>query len=102
MEPSYRGFYKNGRLARLEKDTTRDGHMDLRIFYDTSKKNEVILKEEKDLNGDGAIDLWSYYEKGRLVRRDVSAIGLEHLRAQGNESGPPSAPELPTQESPKS
>ena len=32
-----------------------------------------------DLNSDGIPDLWSYFENGRLVRRDVSAVGLEIL-----------------------
>ena len=43
------------------------------------------MKKETDLNADGAIDLWSYYEAGRLVRRDVSATGLEVMakRDQG-------------------
>ncbi len=40
---------------------------------------EIVVKEERDLNGDGVPDLWSYFENGRLVRRDVSAVGLEIL-----------------------
>jgi hypothetical protein len=41
-----------------------------------------VLKEERDLNGDGIPDLWSYYNHGKLVRRDVSAAGLELLSQQ--------------------
>ena len=81
-QPSFRAIYQNGRLARVEKDLNRDGKMDLWIYYDTTKEGEVVLREEKDLNGDGAVDLWSYYEDGRLVRRDVSGVGLEILSKQ--------------------
>jgi len=81
-QPSYRAIYQNGRLARVEKDLNHDGKMSLWIYYDTTKEGEVVLREEKDLNGDGAVDLWSYYEGGRLVRRDVSAVGLEILSKQ--------------------
>jgi len=76
---TYRAVYENGRLARLEKDTDGNGRMNLWVYYDTTKDGEVISKEERDLNGDGVADLWSYYDNGRLVRRDVSAIGLEIL-----------------------
>ena len=81
-QPSFRAIYRNGRLARVEKDLDRDGKMDLWIYYDTAKDGEVVLREERDLNGDGAVDLWSYYEAGRLVRRDVSNVGLEILSKQ--------------------
>jgi hypothetical protein len=79
---TYRAVYENGRLARLEKDANGSGKMSLWVYYDTAKEGEVVSKEERDLNGDGAADLWSYYENGRLVRRDVSAIGLEILSKQ--------------------
>lgn len=75
--PSYRAFYQNGKITMVERDTDRDGRVDQRIYYDAASAGELVLKEEVDLNGDGAIDLWSYYEGGRLVRRDVSATGLE-------------------------
>lgn len=90
--PSFRATYQNGRLAKVEKDLDRGGKIDLWIYYDTTKDQELVLKEEKDLNGDGAIDLWSYYENGRLVRRDVSAVGLQVLSAQ--EKPPPEASSL--------
>jgi hypothetical protein len=79
---TYRAVYENGRLVRLEKDANGSGRMSLWVFYDTAKEGEVVSKEERDLNGDGVADLWSYYENGRLVRRDVSAIGLELLSKQ--------------------
>ena len=48
-------------------------------------------------NSDGAVDLWSYYEGGRLVQRDVSAVGLEHLSEQEEppEVAPPHDPSPP-------
>jgi hypothetical protein len=64
-------------VAKVERDTDGDGKLDLWVYYDPEKNGEVVLKEEKDLNGDGAADLWSFYESGRLVRRDLSAAGLE-------------------------
>jgi hypothetical protein len=79
---SYRATYKNGRLSKVEKETGSTSRTDLWIYYDTSQDGEVVTKEERDLNGDGIPDLWSYFENGRLVRRDVSAIGLESLSKQ--------------------
>lgn len=79
---SYRGFYQNGRLAKVEEDTTDHGRPDRWIYYDTTKDGEVVLKEERDLNGDGAVDLWTYFENGRMVRRDLSATGLQLLTEQ--------------------
>jgi antitoxin component YwqK of YwqJK toxin-antitoxin module len=76
---TYRAIYQNGRLAKVEKDTSASGRADLWIYYDASTDGEIVLKEERDLNGDGIADLWSYYENGRLIRRDVSAAGLEIL-----------------------
>ena len=79
---TYRANYQNGRIAKAEKDSTGGGRPDLWIYYDSSRDGEVVVKEERDLNGDGVADLWSYYENGRLVRRDVSAIGMEILAQQ--------------------
>jgi hypothetical protein len=79
---SFRALYQNGRRAKVEEDTSGGGKTDLWIYYDTSKDGEIVLKKERDLNGDGTVDLWSYYENGRLIRRDVSAIGLELLSKQ--------------------
>jgi hypothetical protein len=79
---TYRASYQNGRIAKVEKDTTGSGRPDLWIYYDSSRDGEVVVKEERDLNGDGVADLWSYFDNGRLVRRDVSAIGLEILSKQ--------------------
>jgi hypothetical protein len=76
---TYRATYADGRLARVERETNGSGRTDLWVYYDTTRETEVVIKEEKDLNGDGAVDLWSHYDNGRLVRRDVSAVGLEIL-----------------------
>jgi hypothetical protein len=76
---TYRATYQNGRLAKVEKDTSGSGRPDLWIYYDASRDGEIIVKEERDLNGDGITDLWTYYENGRIVRRDVNAAGLEIL-----------------------
>jgi len=76
---SFRAIYQNGRRAKLEEDASGRGKTDHWTYYDTTKDGEIVLKEESDLNGDGSVDLWSYYENGRLVRRDVSAVGLEIL-----------------------
>ena len=76
---SFRAIYQNGRRAKVEEDTNGAGKTDHWVYYDTSKDGEIVLKEERDLNGDGLVDLWSYYENGRLVRRDLSAVGLEFL-----------------------
>jgi len=79
---TYRATYQNGRLAKVEKDSNGHGRSDLWVYYDTTREGDIITKEERDLNGDGIADLWSYFESGRLVRRDVSAIGLEILSKQ--------------------
>jgi hypothetical protein len=76
---TYRAIYQNGRLAKIEKDTSGSGRPDLWVYYDPSKDGEIVVKEERDLNADGIADIWTYYENGRLVRRDVSAVGLEIL-----------------------
>jgi antitoxin component YwqK of YwqJK toxin-antitoxin module len=79
---SFRALYQNGRRAKLERDTNDRGKIDHWIYYDATQDGEIVLKEERDLNGDGVVDLWSYYENGRLVRRDVSALGVELLSKQ--------------------
>jgi hypothetical protein len=79
---SFRALYQNGRRTKLERDTNDRGKIDQWIYYDATQDGEIVLKEERDLNGDGVVDLWSYYENGRLVRRDVSAVGAELLSKQ--------------------
>jgi hypothetical protein len=79
---SYRAIYQNGRLAQIERDTRGEGQIDFWIHYDTNRAEEIVIKDEKDMNGDGIADLWTYYENGRVVRRDVSAVGLELLAKQ--------------------
>jgi hypothetical protein len=79
---TYRATYENGRLAKVERETSGGGRTDYWIHYDTAKDGEIVIKEEKDLNNDGSPDVWSYYDNGRLVRRDVSAVGLAVLYQQ--------------------
>jgi len=87
---SLRVLYQNGRRFKVEEDSSGSGKIDHWIYYDTSADGEIVLKEERDLNGDGVVDLWAYYENGRLVRRDVSAVGLELASKQ--DEFPPSPP----------
>ena len=93
-QPNYRALYTNGRLAKVEKDLNQDGKMDLWIYYDTNQDREVRVKEERDLNSNGGVDVWSYYEDDRLVRRDVSTVGLDYLLNQ--EKGLPDSPPTST------
>ena len=93
--PSFRAFYEAGRLAKVEKDLNGNGQMDLWITYETEQSNEVVVKEERDLNGNGAVDIWSFYENGRLVRRDVSSVGLAHLMKQEKNLPDPTPEPLP-------
>jgi hypothetical protein len=86
---SFRAIYQNGRRAKIEEDTSRRGKIDHWIYFDSSKDGEIVLKEERDLNGDGVVDLWAYYEDGRLVRRDVNAVGVEFLSKQDRLPFPP-------------
>jgi antitoxin component YwqK of YwqJK toxin-antitoxin module len=79
---SFRAIYQNGRRAKVEEDTSGRGKIDQWIYFDSSRDGEIVLKEERDLNGDGVVDLWAYYEDGRLVRRDVNAVGAELLSKQ--------------------
>jgi hypothetical protein len=79
---TYRAIYQNGKLARVEKDTLGNGRPDTWIYFDPSKEGDVVAKEERDLSGRGVPDLWTYYENGHVVRRDVSAAGLEVLSKQ--------------------
>ncbi|MGH7835882.1 MAG: hypothetical protein ACREQK_19720 [Candidatus Binatia bacterium] len=92
---TFRAYYQNGRVVKVERDTDRDGKLDLWVYYDPEKNGEVALKEEKDLNGDGVADLWSFYENGQLVRRDLSAAGLDVMSKleKRDFSLPPEAPE---------
>ena len=95
---TYRASYDTGRLAKVERDTTGQGRTNLWRYYDPAQEGELLLKEEQDLNGDGSPDLWSYFENGRLVRRDVNAIGLEAVSKQdalGDQQANSSADPIP-------
>jgi hypothetical protein len=86
---SFRAIYQNGRRAKIEEDKSGRGKIDNWIYFDSNKDGEIVLKEERDLDGDGVVDLWSYYEDGRLVRRDVNAVGEELLSEQDRLPIPP-------------
>jgi len=86
---TFRVLYQKGRRAKLEEDSSGTGKIDHWIYYDTSADGEIVLKEERDLNGDGVADLWAYYQNGRLVRQDVSAVGMELLSKQDGVPSPP-------------
>jgi hypothetical protein len=88
---TYRGTYENGRIAKVERDTAGRGRPDLWLYYDATREGDILVKEERDLNGDGTPDIWTYYENGRVVRRDVSAAGLEVLSKQEQIQIPPIA-----------
>jgi hypothetical protein len=79
---SYRAYYEDGRVAKVERETRGNGRADVWITYDTTSADQLVLKEERDLNGDGFPDLWCHYDGGRLVRRDLNAIGLELFSKQ--------------------
>lgn len=85
---TYRGTYENGRVAKVERDTAGRGRPDLWVYYDTSQDGQIVVKEERDINGDGIADIWTYFENGRMVRRDVSATGLEVLSKQEQVQAP--------------
>jgi hypothetical protein len=89
---SLRVLYQNGRRFKVEEDSSGSGKIDHWIYYDISADGEIVLKEERDLNGDGVADLWAYYQNGRLVRQDVSAVGMEVLAKQ--DQLPVSSPEV--------
>jgi len=63
------------------------------LNYEVAKKELPMgYSGPFDLNGDGVADLWTYYENGRLVRRDVSAVGLEILSQKDQLPSPPAVP----------
>lgn len=93
--PTYRALYQDGRLVKVEKDSNRDGRVDTWSYYDPKANTETVVREERDFNSDGGIDLWSYYESGRLVRRDVSEVGMQHLSAKEQAANTPSQAAMP-------
>ena len=90
---NYRAIYQNGRLAKVEKNSNGNGKTERWIYYDTSRTEEIVIREEQDLNGDGIIDMWSHYESGRLVRRDLSAVGLELVSPKDARTAASAAPQ---------
>lgn len=49
-------YLENGKLLRVELDTTNHGKLDTWDFYDSASGKRV--KRERDSNGDGRIDQW--------------------------------------------
>ncbi len=94
--PTYRALYEDGRLAKVEEDLDRDGRVDSWSYYDPKVSAETVVREERDFNRDGGVDLWSYYESGRLVRRDVSEVGMQHLSAKEQAANAPSQASVPS------
>ena len=62
--------------VRIERDNNGDGSMDLIEIYAAVSGPRTLLRREEDRDADGRIDITSIYEKGRLVRREISAPAL--------------------------
>jgi hypothetical protein len=69
-------YFEHGRVARLEQDSTGDGRVDTKIFYEAG----VAVRTERDLAGRSTAetwqpDRWEYFEDGRLVRMGTDIDG---------------------------
>jgi hypothetical protein len=65
-----------GTIRRLDYDTDRDGHFDMRAYLENCR----TVRIESDGNGDGVIDRWEYYRAdGQLDRLGTSSAsdGIE-------------------------
>jgi hypothetical protein len=59
-----------GTIRRLDYDTDRDGHVDMRAYLENGR----TVRIEADGNGDGVIDRWEYYRAdGQLDRLGTSS-----------------------------
>jgi len=59
-----------GTIRRLDYDTDRDGHIDMRAYLENGR----TVRIEADGNGDGVIDRWEYYRAdGQLDRLGTSS-----------------------------
>ena len=59
-----------GTIKRLDYDTDRDGHVDMRAYLENGR----TVRIEADGNGDGIIDRWEYYRAdGQLDRLGTSS-----------------------------
>lgn len=70
--------FTNGRITLREVDTSGDGTIDTKIFYEAG----MPVRAERDMNGRSTVaewqpDRWEYYEEGRTVRvgTDVNGDG---------------------------
>ena len=65
-----------GTIRRLDYDTDRDGHVDMRAYLENGR----TVRIEADGNADGVIDRWEYYRAdGQLDRLGTSSVsdGIE-------------------------
>jgi len=59
-----------GTITRLDYDTDRDGHVDMRAYLENGR----TVRIEADGNADGVIDRWEYYRAdGQLDRLGTSS-----------------------------
>lgn len=58
-------IYENGKLARVELDTTNQGRIDTWDFFDVATGKRT--KRERDSTGDGRIDQWWTYEGDKVT-----------------------------------
>jgi hypothetical protein len=54
-----------GTIRRLDYDTDRDGHVDMRAYLENGR----TVRIEADGDGDGVIDRWEYYRAGGQLDR---------------------------------
>jgi hypothetical protein len=57
--------YENGKLVRMELDTTNQGRIDTWDYFDPGSGKRT--KRERDATGDGRIDQWWTYEGDRVT-----------------------------------
>ncbi len=67
-------YLKDGVRSKAESDVNGDGKPDSFLKYD---KKGVVIKSESDTTGDGKVDEWGYYKDGNLTKaeKDTNADG---------------------------
>ncbi len=70
--------FTNGRITLRQVDTSGDGMIDTKIFYEAGEP----VRAERDMNGRSTVakwqpDRWEYYDEGRTVRigTDINGDG---------------------------
>jgi hypothetical protein len=58
-------IYENGKLVRMELDTTNQGRIDTWDTFDPNTGKRI--KRERDATGDGRVDQWWTYEGDQLT-----------------------------------